>query len=105
MLLSEPSLPLFLEVQAVLSKNISVSLIPSLLREIIIKHHAEDMLTTPNYAYFDGETTSQCCLSWLWETILDLWIHADCCANPKGNENTWCSRVTATNRKPPKALT
>lgn len=27
--------------------------------------HAEDMLTTPNYAYFDEETTVRCRLSWL----------------------------------------
>lgn len=48
--------------------------------------HAEDMLATLNHAYFDEETTARCRLSWLLETVLDLWIHADCCANPTGNE-------------------
>lgn len=84
---------LFLEVRAVLSKNIGVGVIPSSLREIIIEHHAEDTLTTPDYAYCDEETTAQRRSSRLWETVLYLWIHADCCANPMGDENAWSRLV------------
>lgn len=84
---------LFLEVRAALSTNIGVGVIPSSLRKTIVEHHTEDPLTTPEYVYSDEKTTAHRRSSRLWETVLDLWSHAHRCANPTGDENTWCRLV------------
>lgn len=78
---------LFLEVRACLSTNIGVGVIPVSLRQAIRKHHAEDALTTPEYAYDANAKDRQ---SRLWDIVRDLWV--DCCSNPTGDEYAW-SRV------------
>lgn len=76
------------------SDDIGMGVIPSALRSIISGHHSEDTLTTPDYAYGDGSTATQRYRSnRLWETVLDLWIEADCCANPTDDENAWSHLV------------
>lgn len=79
---------LFSEERACLSTNIGVGVIPSSLRQVIMEHHSEDMLATPEYAY-SNETHAQNRQSRLWETVRNLWVHADCYAKPTGDKNAW----------------